>query len=221
VADFGLLYELLEFSFVPTGHGRPCVLGGEDAFFLFLHWLGTGTAIRTIAAVFRLKAPTLSARMLSVAAVTDTLLVRRLVEASEPFSAGEICSTCGLVVDATIQERDRPGRGFERANTYYSGKHHMYCIKSQVVARRDGITVHITSGVPNAIHDIKLFRNTIPSLERLIASHPGEPVQFLADKGYIGPINSPSIILHTPIKDPIRGVLSQEEAKYNKRHSKQ
>jgi hypothetical protein len=36
----------------------------------------------------------------------------------EPLSASEAFSTCGLVVDASVQERDRPMIGFEAAKKF-------------------------------------------------------------------------------------------------------
>jgi hypothetical protein len=39
----------------------------------------------------------------------------------EPLSASEAFFTCGLVVDVTVQERDRPMIGFEAVKKYYSG----------------------------------------------------------------------------------------------------
>jgi hypothetical protein len=68
--------------------------------------------------------------------------------------------------------------------------------------------VHVILGVSGAMRDMKLFRQTTKELDRLIAAHPGEPVHFLADKGYIGDDGSPNIILHTPVSVPKQGVFT-------------
>jgi hypothetical protein len=223
VADFDILYDMAEERIRSFGRGRHRILGSRDSFFLLLHWLRTGTAIHTIAAVFGLKCSTLSTRLGQVANRLYPLFGIEAIKqaAAEPFSASEVFSTCGLVVDATVQERDKPMVGFEQAKTYFSGKHHMYGLKSQVVTRRDGTAVHVMSGVPGARHDMKLFRDTVESLEALIAAHPGEPVEFLADMGYMGDTGSQKIVLHTPVRTPAHGVLSIEEARHNKRLSKE
>jgi hypothetical protein len=108
IADFDILYQIAEARSISTGRGRRRVLGPRDSFLLFLHWVCTGTSIRTIAAVFGLKGSTPSAKLLQVATCLDSPFgINMIKEASqEPPSASEAFSTYGLVVDATVPERD-------------------------------------------------------------------------------------------------------------------
>jgi hypothetical protein len=111
--------------------------------------------------------------------------------------------------------------GFQQAKTYFSVKHSIYGLQWQVVTRRDGVAVHVTSGFPSVMHDPKLFGDTVTSLEALIAAHPGNPCTSWPTRDIIGATGSPSIILYTPVKNPVRGVLTQEEATFDKTLSKQ
>jgi hypothetical protein len=111
--------------------------------------------------------------------------------------------------------------GFEAMKKYFSGKHQMYCLTAQIVTRRDGIAVQVIPGVPGAMHDMKLFRQTTEELERLIAAHPVEPVHFFAYKGYFGDTGLPNIIFHTEVRVPKQSFLTIDAQKHNHRLAKQ
>jgi hypothetical protein len=111
----------------------------------------------------------------------------------------------------TVQNRGRPAGRFDEAGRHYSGKHHIYCLKWQVIAKGNGIAVHIVAGVSGAVHDLKLFRDNIASVQKLIDDHPGKSCSLLVGKGYIGEIESVKVHLMTPQKKSLRGYLSQLE----------
>jgi hypothetical protein len=102
----------------------------------------------------------------------------------------------GLAVDATVQKRGRSAASSEEAGSYLSGKHWIYCLKSQVVMKRQRLALHVVAGVPGSVHDLALFGSTVTELEELeelvelVASKPNELIKILADKGYIGSTNS-------------------------------
>jgi hypothetical protein len=101
--------------------------------------------------------------------------------AQTPFGAREAFLGCGLIVDATVQYGCRAVGPFHDARTHYSGTHHLYCLKSQAIPDRQGMAVLMTAGVPDAMHDMAVFRAHVPEVERLLQQHPGEPVHMLAD----------------------------------------
>jgi hypothetical protein len=74
----------------------------------------------------------------------------------------------GFITDATVQKRGRPAASFEKAWRYFSGKHWIDCLKSQVVTNRQGLALHIVAGVLGSIHDFALFRSTATELEELV-----------------------------------------------------
>jgi hypothetical protein len=101
-------------------------------------------------------------------------------------------------VDSTIHKRGKSIGEFEEARLFFSGKDQIYCLKSQNVTNRERIAIHVVAGVPSSVHDIKLFDENQDSLGSLIAHHPGEPRNILADKEYTREIDNPDIKLVTP-----------------------
>jgi hypothetical protein len=91
-------------------------------------------------------------------------------------------SDYGLIVDATVQKRGRPAGEFAEVKLFFSGKHHIYCLKSHVVTNREGIVIHAVAGVPGSVHDMRLFKDHQHHLSALIMLHEGEPTKILADK---------------------------------------
>jgi hypothetical protein len=43
---------------------------------------------------------------------------------------------------------------FEEARRYCSAKHHLYCLKSQVITDCQGTALLVVAGVPKAMHDM-------------------------------------------------------------------
>jgi hypothetical protein len=169
------LYEPLAECIGRQRGGRIRSIGPIDSFLLFLHWLRSDNPMDAIAAAFKLSKNTLHARMLEVLDRVHDPLVTRFVtaQACAPLPVRGEHPACGFIVDATIQNRGRPVGTFEEAKRYLSGKHKLYCLKSQVITNRDGLAVLIVAGVPGAKHDFQLFRDNLAAVEELVASHPG------------------------------------------------
>jgi hypothetical protein len=216
-ADFAALYEPLESILTMAHRGRPTVINARDSFFLFLHWLRSGRPFAQIASAFNLSSSTLHKRLIEVAHAVHKPLVDRFIVslASTSFAAREKFPECGMVVDATVQDRGKPVGRYDEAQADFSGKHHFYCLKPQVITDRQGAAIHVTSGVPGAKHDMLLFREHVVELEDLIARHAGQPVSILADKGYIGNPGSPQVVLITPYRKPLPRELTPEQLQWN------
>jgi hypothetical protein len=220
-AEFDQLRDQLEPVLAVPQRGRARVIGAIDSLFLLLHWLRTGNSFRMIAAGFNLRQETLYKRIIEVVRVIEAPLTARYLEemGNAPLHGDEDFPGCGLVVDATVQNRGRPAGQWADVARYFSGKHRLYCLKSQVVVNRSGFAVLVHAGVPGSRHDMALFRETLPDVERLARAHPGEPCDILADKGYIGEIESQCVRLVRPVRQPPNGYLSQEEVRHNRRLS--
>jgi hypothetical protein len=89
----------------------------------------------------------------------------------------------------------------------------MYRLRAQVIPNRFGIALHVVSGVPGAKHDFKLFQESVRDVEALIADHAGEPMAILADKCYIGNVDSESVRLVTPHRSPPGRPLHQAQTR--------
>jgi hypothetical protein len=216
-ADFAELYGPLHQSLSRTRRGRRPAIGPMDSFLLLLHWLRSGQPFVMIAAGFRLNPQTVHRRVMEVAELVHGPLVARFITpaARTAFPAEETLPDCGLVVDATVQNRGRPVGPFEEARRYDSGKHCLDCLKSQVVTNRRGAAVLVVAGIPGAVHDMMLFREHVGDVEALIAGHEGEPVHVLADKGDIGVSGSARVVLVTPARRPAGGWLTRDQLRAN------
>ena len=112
----------------------------------------------------------------------------------EPFN------DCTLIVDATVQEIPRPSGTFDEVKQWYSGKHGMYCLKSQIVINRMGLAVHIVTSVPGSTHDLSILRDSLGAIDEYLSRFKEDvDGKILADKGYI--CNDLSDRLVTPIKE--------------------
>jgi hypothetical protein len=201
LATSGDYFDVLKAQITVPTRGRRPVIGAKDRFFLFIHWLRSANPINQIVAHFDLRSPTLYKHLHKLAlAVQNRLVTEYITDLREqPLRVtGPDYRSYGLVVRATVQKRGRPAASFEEAWRYFSGKHWIYCLKSQVVTNRQRLALHVVAGVSGSVHDLALFRSTVTELEELVASKRNEPTKILADKGYIGFTDSQILQLMTP-----------------------
>jgi hypothetical protein len=165
--------------------GRHRTIGPVDSFLPFLRWPSSGNPVESIAAVFGFPKNTLHARVLKVLSRVHDPLIGRFItaQACAPLLRHDEYLTYGFIVGETVQNsRRRPGP-FQEVKRDFSGKHNCNCLKSEVITNRDGLAVHIVTGVARATHDLRLFRENLVPVVELVASHPREPTDVLADKG--------------------------------------
>ena len=116
-------------------------------------------------------------------------------------------------VDSTEQEIPRP-KNRRRRKSYYSGKKKKHTVKTQFMVNSDGTILHKTGHERGRKHDYEIFKN----------NHPATPMQVvnLLDLGYMGVQNDfPTVKSVLPIrKNRKKSELSNEEKKYNRKHSK-
>jgi hypothetical protein len=136
---FRQLFDVIDPRITVPTRGRRPVIGAKNSFFLFLHWLRSANPIDQIAAHFDLRSPTLYKHHHKLAlAVHNPLVTKYMIDLREQLLrvSGSDYRSYGLAVDATVQNRGRPAASFEEAWGYFSGKHWIYCLKSQVVTNR-------------------------------------------------------------------------------------
>jgi hypothetical protein len=113
-AEFNQLRDQLEPALAVPQRGRARVIGAIDSLFLLLHWLRTGNSLKAIAAGFNLRQETLQKRMIEVVRLIEAPLTARYLEemGKAPLHGDEDFPGCGVVVDATVQNRAvRPANG--------------------------------------------------------------------------------------------------------------
>jgi DDE superfamily endonuclease/Helix-turn-helix of DDE superfamily endonuclease len=116
-------------------------------------------------------------------------------------------------IDSSEQEIPRP-KNKRRKKSYYSGKKKKHTIKTQYMVNGEGTILHKTGHDRGRIHDYEIFKN----------KHPITPLQVenVLDLGYIGVKNDfPTVKSVLPFrKKRKKSELSDEEKKYNRKHSK-
>jgi hypothetical protein len=109
-------------------------------------------------------------------------------------------------LDATVQKRGRSAGEFAETKLFSSGKHHIYCLKSQVATNRERISIHVAASVPGSVHDMRRFKNHQNHLSAFIMLYEGGPTKILADKGHL---NEGCLIWNSSLFDQIAGGIKQ------------
>jgi hypothetical protein len=116
-------------------------------------------------------------------------------------------------IDSTEQDIPRP-KNKRKRKSYYSGKKKRHTVKTQFMVNSEGLILHKTGHDRGRIHDYEIFKN----------KHPITPLQVenVLDLGYMGVKNDfPTVKSVLPFrKKRKKSELSDEEKKYNRKHSK-
>ena len=87
-----------------------------------------------------------------------------------------------LVVDCTVCQIRKPALNFDDARRFFSGKHHVYCLKKEVCTNiRSGTAAIVTRSFPGSVPDITVLRSHAEEVNRLLQGR-----SMLADLGYRG-----------------------------------
>src|SRR6476659_9988752 len=134
--------------------------------------------------------------------------VRTIDEVEEEYFPG-----FKAFIDSSEQEIPRP-KNKRKRKSYYSGKKKKHTIKTQYMVNGEGTILHKTRHERGRIHDYEIFKN----------KHPTTPpqVENVLDLGYLGVQNDfPTVKSVLPFrKNRKKSELSNEEKKYNRKHSK-
>ena len=116
-------------------------------------------------------------------------------------------------VDSTEQEIPRP-KNKKRRKSYYSGRRKKHTVKTQYMVNSEGLILHKTGHERGRIHDYEIFKNKPPLIPL--------QVENVLDLGYVGVQNDfPTVKSVLPFrKSRKKSELSNEEKKYNRKHSK-
>ena len=113
-------------------------------------------------------------------------------------------------IDSAEQEIPRP-KNKRKKKSYYSGKKKK---QTQYMVNSEGVILHKTDHERGRIHDYDVFKNKHPT------TTPPQ-VENILDLGYLGVKNDfPTVKYVLPFKKKKKSELSNEEKKYNRKHSK-
>ena len=160
VGEFDKLYEHVSEKFTINGRGRKSSISKRDILFILLHYLRRYTRIEEASAIFGIKTTTLENIIQKYIPLLAEVLKHDFIDnvAEEDVTYDQRFPECGYVVDATVQRIYKPFTGYAEAKKFFSRKHGIYCLKSQVVVNIKGLAVSIFTSIRGAKHDYKVFK---------------------------------------------------------------
>ena len=216
--DLHVLYSYIEKAVNTSKRGRKTKFTPLDQFILFLHFLKSYPRLESMKPILHIEASTYQRIILKFLNEASPVLEDRLITkiAKEcQIITKEDFPNAGYVVDATVQKINEPDLSWEISRQYFSGKHYIYCLKSQVIVTLQGLVVHIVSGIKGADHDKSIFNESIDDFLENTSRLEGEN-QIIADKGYV---DSDTDVLITPVKGAYY-TLSRDALLHNDKVSK-
>ncbi|KAH7817560.1 putative DDE superfamily endonuclease [Monocercomonoides exilis] len=104
----------------------------------------------------------------------------------------------GVVVDCTVIHINLPAGRLEFGEKYFSGKHHIYCVKIEVgVNPRIGTACTLSSVNTGSTHDFNIFKDLYPQFQALLGGS-----KVLADSAFIGARAEIDAIISKPVGTP-------------------
>lgn len=121
-----------------------------------------------------------------------------------------------VLLDATEQKIPRP-KNKKKRKSHHSGKKQAFTIMTQVLARKDSLTLHVSSPMAGRRHDTTLFKNS--AVPKWLEKHK-DKIHIRADGGYQGMNEQYDITMTVPFKrSKNKPRLTQAERRFNKQHS--
>lgn len=215
VEDFEKLHDIVGDVLEHHGKGRNPRFGSKDLLLVLLYYFRRYPKFETIRLIFHLPESTFKGLLKNyIPKLLERLENKFLVELIQncEIEADEYFTECCYIVDATVQPIDTPQCSFETKEPWFSGKHGVYGLKSQVITSLKGLAMHITTGIKAGVHDKTVFEDSIDDFrKKVLQFHLDKPMKILGDKGYQ---DQTSDILVTPFKGDIFD-LSDEELEFN------
>lgn len=211
VDEFIQLYSAIEDCLTRPVRGRKPKFTNLDQFLLFLHFLREYPTSETMKAVLSIEPSTFDGIVYRVLDAVGPKLIEEFITKpaqNTPLIVDEEFPACPYVVDATVQQINQPSLDWNISSKYFSGKHNLYCLKSQVIVMINGLAMHIVSGIEGSVHDKKIFDENLEDFkQKVVKFHENDPFNIIGDKGYQ---DSKMNFLTTPYKGKPPQLSSQQ-----------
>jgi len=148
---------------VITGRGLRSKIGDHDRLLMVLCYLKHYETLDKMKETFQLSKThlyrILDTTMNAITPILSEMFIEE-AEISTPDDTDDF-PQARFVMDTTFQPIWTPLGTFEERKRFYSGKHKQYGLKSQCLHDRTGRLLHCVSGIPGAMHDLTIARQTI------------------------------------------------------------
>ena len=116
-------------------------------------------------------------------------------------------------IDSTEQEIPRP-KNKRKRKSYYSGRKRKHTVKTQLMVNTEGLILHKTGHRNGRKHDYDIYKHNHPTIT------PSQ-VDNIVDIGYLGiEKDFPTLKSVLPIRKKKNTLLSNDDMRYNKNHSR-
>lgn len=169
-AQFLEVYDVVvEHLPVITGRGQRTKISDYDKLLMTLCYLKHYETLDRLKETFRISKTHLKRVVDSTIDAIEPVLYARYVEEVEAALPDEMddFAEARYVMDVTFQPIWMPLGTFAERKRFYSGKHKQYGLKAQCIHDRSGRLVHCIAGIPGAVHDLTIARQ---SIEEVISS---------------------------------------------------
>ena len=219
--EFAILSAILIPHLESNGRGRKRTLLPNDIITLLLYYFRHYPRYEDINSLFGIPESTFKGILTTYLPKIKEVLEHEFIikyRADCDVTYDQDFPECGFAVDATVQEILVPSRSFEYAKQFYSQKHKIYCLKSQVIVTLKGVAVHVVTGIKGSVHDKKVFDESIDDFTNEVINPRIDdiPSKILGDKGYQ---DKNSDILITPYKGEPR-TLERQQRIFNEKLGK-
>lgn len=219
-SEFEELWTIISRGYPPPGKGRPATIKKKDAFLITLAFFKSYNKVDVLSAYWKCSSSSIERAIkdtikFCLKPLENTYLVPR---AAEEFSGRNTNFPKAVgVIDVTFQQINRPLSSFDEAKVYFSGKHHQYGIKTQVVHDLNGVACFASISFPGSVHDFQIYKETVPSfrshymIDQSTTFH-----ELLGDKAYLGSefVTGPKVII--PFKYSGNRSLTFEQVTHNR-----
>ena len=116
-------------------------------------------------------------------------------------------------IDSTEQEIPRP-KNKRKRKSYYSGRKRKHTVKTQLMVNTEGLILHKTGHRNGRKYDYDIYKHNHPTIT------PSQ-VDNIVDLGYLGiEKDFPTVKSVLPIRKKKNTLLSNDDMRYNKNHSR-
>ncbi|KAH7831302.1 putative DDE superfamily endonuclease [Monocercomonoides exilis] len=194
-SEFDMLLRLLPDDSLPHRGKAKAINTLEEQLFLLLNVLHHGSCTLTnILASKKLHSQSATVRLL------HSIVSRLRAPLADLFLSFrkdriESMKDVGIVLDCTVIPTNRPGGRLEYGKKFFSGKHHIYCVKAEVgVNPKVGRASTISAIYSGSTHDYVIFKEHYPLFESKLE---GSKIQV--DSAYIGARPDLDVIITKPV----------------------
>ena len=220
INEFEQLHDSVKECLTHHGRGRKSKHGSKDLLFIFLFYFRRYPRIETINTLFKIPESSFKDLLGKYGPLlADCLEQKYIIDLRQNCRIiyDQDFPECGYIVDATVQPIEVGHRSHESIKDLFSGKHWIYCIKSQVIVTLEGLAVHIVTDIAGGVHDKRIFDDNLKDFrEQVLQYHTNDPAKIMGDKGYQ---DQSSPILVTPYKGDINS-LDDEQLEFNQKLGK-